>query len=421
MAAWRLAVIVGAAAVVLAGAGFGLATVLSGAGAPDSGWVSSWAASPMAGTSSDQTSSGLSNQTVRNIIFASVGGDALRVQVSNAFGATPLTAARVSVGVVLDGARLVRGSSHPLTFGGKTRVTIPARDEVLSDPLPVRVRPLEDLAISLYLPDATGPATNHADAQQTSYVAAGDHAGDTAGTAYTGTTPSWLFVDRLDVRSATADGTVVAFGDSITDGYRSTIGSNARWPNYLARRLDALLGDQAPGVVDEGISGNRVLQDSSCYGMSAKARFQRDALSQPGVKAVIVLEGTNDFGFVGEPDAGCYAPNPPVTAAQIEAGYRVLAAMAHDRGVKVYLGTLIPPFGNWPGAAAGGYVAIWQAVNAWIRSSGASDGMIDFSRVLRDPRNPLALSPVYDSGDSLHPNDLGYQAMANAIPLPFVR
>lgn len=145
------------------------------------------------------------------------------------------------------------------------------------------------------------------------------------------------------MRSVTADGTVVAFGDSITDGYHSTIGSNERWPNYLARRLDALLGDRAPGVVDEGISGNRVLQGSPCYGDSAKARFQRDVLSQPGVKAVIVLEGTNDFGFVGLAGGGCYAPNPPVTAAQIEAGYQALISMAHDHGVKVYLGTLVPP------------------------------------------------------------------------------
>jgi lysophospholipase L1-like esterase len=233
--------------------------------------------------------------------------------------------------------------------------------------------------------------------------------------------PSWLFIDRLDVRSVTADGTIVAFGDSITDGYHSSIGGNARWPNYLARRLDALLGDRAPGVVDEGISGNRVLQGSSCYGISAEARFQRDVLSQPGVKAVIVLEGTNDFAFVALGGIGCYAPAPPVTAAQIEAGYQVLTTMAHDHGVKVYLGTMVPPFGQWPGAAAGGYVAIWQEVNAWIRGSGAFDGMIDFARTVQDPRNSLALSRVYDSGDSLHPNDLGYQAMANAIPLPFVR
>jgi len=258
------------------------------------------------------------------------------------------------------------------------------------------------------------------DAQQISYVAAGDHVGDTAGIAYARTTSSWWLIDRLDVRSSTAAGTIVAFGDSITDGYHSTTGGNARWPNDLARRLDALLGDRSPGVVDEGISGNRVLRGSTCYGVSAEARFQRDALSQPGVKAVILLEGTNDFGFVGG-QGPCNLPNPPVTAAQIEDGYQALITMAHDHGVKVYLGTMIPPFGNWPGAVAGGYVAIWQAVNAWIRTSRAFDAMIDFARAVQDPRHPRALDSAYDSGDGAHPNDLGYKVMANAIPLSLVR
>jgi lysophospholipase L1-like esterase len=417
----RLAIIAGAAAIALAGAGFGLALALSGSDATGHGWVASWGASPMAGTSSDPTTPGLSDQTVRNIIFTSAGGDAVRVQLSNTFGAKPLTVAKASVGVVRGGAGLAPGSSHLLTFGGNASVTIAAGAEVLSDPLPARVRPLEQLAISLYLPDATGPATNHADAQQNSYLAAGDHASDTTGAPFTKSTTSWWFIDRLDVRSSTADGTIVAFGDSITDGYHSSIGGNARWPNYLARRLDARLGDRAPAVVNEGISGNRVLQGSSCYGVSAKARFQRDVLSQPGLKAVIVLEGTNDFGFVGSPEGSCYSPDPPVTAVQIEAGYQALITMAHDHGARIYFGTMIPPFANWPGAAQGGYIAIWQGVNAWIRSSGAADGMIDFARAVQNPRNSLSMNPAYDSGDGFHPNDRGYQVMANAIPLPFVR
>jgi lysophospholipase L1-like esterase len=417
----RLAVIAGATAIVLAGAGFGLATALSGSGPAGDGWVASWGASPMAGTSADETTGGLSGQTVRNIIFTSVGGEAVRVRVSNTFGARPLTVAKASVGAVLAGAGLVQGGSEPLTFGGKARVTVPAGAEVLSDPLPARVRPLEQLAVSLYLPDAAGPATNHADAQQASYLAAGDHVSDTAGAAYTVTTPSWWFIDQLDVRSPTADGTIVAFGDSITDGYHSSIGDNARWPNYLARRLDARLGDRAPAVVNEGISGNRVLQGSSCYGVSAKARFQRDVLSQPGLKAVIVLEGTNDFGYAGSPEGSCFSPAPPVTAVQIEAGYQALITMAHDHGVKVYFATMVPPFANWPGAAQGGYIAIWQGVNAWIRSSGAADGMIDFARAVQDPRNSLRMNPAYDSGDGFHPNDHGYQVMADAIPLSLVR
>jgi lysophospholipase L1-like esterase len=363
---------------------------------------------------------------VRNIIYASAGGDSLRVRVSNAFGSAPLAVGSVSVGVVLDGAQLATGTSHAVTFGGKASVTIPAGQELLSDPLAMTVRPLTELAISLYLPTATGPATNHQDGQQTNYIASGDHAGDAAASSFTTTSTSWFFADGLDVRSASADGTVVAFGDSITDGYQSLTGSNARWPNYLARRLSALLGTRAPGVVDEGISGNRVLNDSSCFGGSAEARFQRDALSQPGVKAVIVLEGINDIGFAGEQDTGCYTPNnPSVTAAQIEAGYRDLIAMAHARGVKVYLGTLTAFGGSNPGY--GGYYgtphgeAMRETVNDWIRAGGGSDGVIDFAKATQDPQDPEYLDPAYNSGDSLHPGDLGYEAMANAFPLGFPR
>ena len=411
-----LALVVGAAVLVPAASG-----ALASPRAPaHQDWVASWAASPMAGTTS------FSDQTVRNIIYTSVGGNRLRVQVSNTFGSAPLTVGDVSVGVVLDGAQLVPGTSHAVTFSGKRSVTIPAGAQVLSDPVTMRVRPLEELAVSLYLPTATGGATNHAIAEQTNYIAAGDHVGDAAATSYTSTTGSWYFVDGLDVRSATASGTIVAFGDSITDGYQSESGSNARWPNYLARRLDALLGDTAPGVVDEGISGNRILNNSSCFGVSALSRFERDALSQPGVKAVILLEGINDIGFAGNPDTGCSIPNDPnVTAAQIEAGYRALIKMAHAAGVKIYLGTLTPFAGSNP--TYGGYYgtphgeALRAAVNNWIRTSSGANGVIDFAKATEDPYNPLFLNPVYNSGDSLHPGDLGYEAMADAIPLKFVR
>ncbi|HEY2507092.1 MAG TPA: SGNH/GDSL hydrolase family protein [Streptosporangiaceae bacterium] len=380
----------------------------------------------MSGTSSAQATAGFSNQTVRNIIYTSVGGDKLRVQVSNTFGSTPLTVTNVSVGVVLDGAELLPGTSRALTFAGKRSVTIAAGAQVLSDPLSMRVRPLEELAISLYLPTATGPATNHSLSQQTNYLATGNHAGDTAATAYTTTTGSWYFADGLDVRSGTATGTVVAFGDSITDGYQSETGSNARWPNYLARRLDALLGNAAPGVVDEGISGNRILNNSSCFGVSALSRFERDALSQPGVKSVILLEGINDIGMAGSPDSGCSAPNNAnVTPGQIEAGYRALIKMAHARGVRIYLGTLTPfaesnpTYGGYYGTAYG--ERLREAVNNWILTSSGFNGVVNFAKVTQDPGNPQYLNPVYNSGDSLHPGDLGYEAMADAIPLRFVR
>jgi lysophospholipase L1-like esterase len=347
------------------------------------------------------------------------------VQLTNTFGTQPLTVGGVSVGVVLDGAQLVPGSTRTVTFGGSTGTTVAPGAELLSDPVSMRIQPLTELAISVYLPANTGPATNHSDAQQTSYIASGDHPGDAAATAYTKTTGSWYFVDGLDVRSHTANGTIVAFGDSITDGYQSLTSGNARWPNYLARRLTALEGRSAPGVVDEGISGNRILSPSGCFGVSAEDRFARDALGQPGVRAVILLEGINDIGFSGEPDSGCFAPpNATVTVAQIEAGYRVLIDEAHVRGVKIYAGTLTPFANSNPGYGGNFGTATGEAlreqVNDWIRTSGAFDGVIDFAQAVQDPYDSTVLNPVDNSGDSLHPGDLGYENMAAAIPLGFV-
>lgn len=423
-AAGGAALVMGAAVAVPATASTGAAQ--KPAPASSGGWVASWAASPMAGSTS------FSDQTVRNIIYTSAGGNSLRVQLTNAFGSAPLQVGAVSVGVVLNGSMLVPGTSRAVTFGGKTSVTIPAGAEQASDPVTFNVQPLTELAVSVYLPDATGGATNHSDAQQNNYIASGNHASDSTPTAYTSTTGSWYFVDGLDVYSKTADGTVVAFGDSITDGYLSLTGANARWPNYLARRLNAAAGDRAPGVVDEGISGNRVLSDSTCYGVKALSRFERDALSRPGVKTVIFLEGINDIGFAGMPDSGCSQPNNPnVTAGQIEAGYKTLIAEAHAKGVKIYAGTLLPFLGS--NSVYGGYFGtahgeqLREQVNAWIQTSQAFDGVISFAKVMADPYNSQYINPAYgansassSTGDALHPNDVGYEAMAEAIPRGFV-
>lgn len=426
----RLAAILGGIVIVTGAAVFVPSVASSAAvsagheGTGNSAWVASWAASPMSGTTPTGTTT-FTDQTVRNIIYTSAGGDSLRIQVTNTFGTQPVTIGDVSVGVVLDGAQLVPGTSRTVMFDGKSSVTIPAGSQLLSDPVAMRVRPLTELAVSVYLPSATGPATNHSDAQQTNYISSGDHASDTAATAYTSTTGSWYFVDGVDVRSRSADGTIVAFGDSITDGYQSLAGANARWPNYLARRLQSVLGNRAPGVVDEGISGNRVLSDSACFGVSAQSRFERDVLSQPGVKAVILLEGINDIGFSGESDSGCYTPtNATVTAAQIEAGYKVLASEAHAHGVKIYIGTLTPfansnpGYGGNFGTAQG--EALREQVNDWVRTNKVFDGVVDFAKAVQDPYDPRYLNPVYNSGDSLHPGDVGYEAMADAVPLEFL-
>jgi lysophospholipase L1-like esterase len=381
------------------------------------GWVTTWAGSPQAPTPlfPNPGNAGFSDQTVRNIVFTSVGGSQIRIRLSNAFGKHAVTVGRASVGIPLTGAQLVPGTTHPVTFGGKASVTIPLGGEVLSDPVPLKVAPLEQLAVSLFLPAATGRATYHFTAQQTGYIASGDQASATAGTAYTTTDTSWYFLDGVLARNTVAPGTVVAFGDSITDGFQSQTGANDRWPNYLSRRLDAAMGASAPAVADEGISGNRVLHNSPCFGVNALARFQRDVLSQPGVKDVIVLEGINDIGFSVLPNTGCAVPNTNVTAAQIEAGYQQMISMAHAAGLRIFGATLTPFKGAAYWSAAG--EAKREAVNNWIRTSHAFDGVIDFARAVQDPFNPLYINPAYNSGDNLHPNDAGYAAMANAINL----
>ncbi len=405
---------------VLAGAPAASAGARTAAATPGTGlsqWVTTWSASPQAAVPGSPAATGFSDQTVRNIVFTSVGGDALRLQLANTFGSTPLSVGGVTVAVAGPGASVAPGTVHPVTFGGSRSIQIPAGAQVLSDPVRMRVPALQDLAVSIYLPDATGPATNHSDAQQVNWVATGDHAGDTSASAFTTQTQSWYFLSDLTVQTAPVLGTVVAFGDSITDGLRSTVGANARWPNDLARRLDARPG---PGlsVADEGISGNRVLNDSECCGVNALARLQRDVLDQAGVRDVILLEGINDFGF------SALAPNPlinPVTdvsADQVIAGYRQIIAWSHARGLRVFGATLLPFKGAAYYTAAGEQKR--EAVNAWIRTSGAFDGVIDFDRVMRSASDPLAINPAYDSGDHLHPNDAGYQAMANAVSLPLL-
>lgn len=374
------------------------------------GWVTTWAASPQAAAPlfPNPGNAGFSNQTVRNVVFTSVGGDQIRIRLSNAFGKRAVTIGRVSVGIPLTGAELVPGTTHQVTFGGQASVAIPLGGEVVSDPVPLKVAPLEQLAVSLYLPTPTGRATYHRTAQQTGYIASGDQASATAGTAYTTTDTSWYFVDGVLAHNTAAPGTVVAFGDSITDGFPSQTGANARWPNDLSRRLDAAMGESAPAVVDQGISGNRVLRNSPSFGVSALARYQRDVLSQPGVKDVIVLEGINDIG----PSA---TPGTNVTAAQIEAGYRQMISMAHAAGLKIFGATLTPFKGAAYWTPAG--EATREAVNNWIRTSHTFDGVIDFAKAVQDRFNPLYINPAYNSGDNLHPNDAGYEAMASAINL----
>jgi len=371
-------------------------------------WVTSWSASPQIATPRTLAAAGFDDQTLREIILPSVGGDEIRLEMTNVFGASALRIGHVTVALAGLGASVVPGTIHPVTFGGRPSARIPAGEQALSDPVRIHVPALQDLAVSVYLPGRTGRATLHSAAQQVNWVsAAGDHAAEAGSAAFTAAVPSWYYVSGLLVQSPEAAGTVVALGDSITDGVQSAVGGNDRWPNDLARRLDGLAGPTL-AVADEGIGGNRVLAASRCCGASALARFARDALDRPGVRDIIVLEGINDIGFSADSDT-------EVSAAQLIAGYQQLITRAHAGGVRIFGATLLPFQGAGYYTPAG--EATREAVNTWIRTSGAFDGVVDFDTVMRDPADPLRLNPAYDSGDHLHPNDVGYQAMADAINL----
>ena len=411
-----------AVAALIAGAVVGLTpkspTVAS---ASSSGWVETWAAAMTKPTSivATQADRGFRDQTIRDVISTSVGGQEVRIRLSNRYGDRPLRIGAATVGAVASDGNL-SGSAYPVTFNGRRSVVIPVGEEVVSDAVAMPVSALEDLGVSVYVPQQTGPATFHFFAQQDNYIASGDHVGDTSDQAYSTHDTSWYFLDGVEVLGADKKaGTVVAFGDSITDGIGSTTGANDRWPNDLARRLDAKYGAEAPGVLDMGVGGNRVLNPSACYGASGVARFNQDVLDQPGVKAVVVLEGINDIGYSQYPDTGCSVPNTNVSAAQIIAGDQRIIAAAHAAGLKIFGATLTPFQGSAYYSAAG--EAKREAVNRWIRTSHAFDGVIDFAKAVRDPAAPLQLAPAYDSGDHLHPNDKGYQAMANAIDLAQLR
>jgi lysophospholipase L1-like esterase len=406
-----------AVAALAVGAAVALAPKQTTAAASSSGWVETWAAAPEKASHEvvNRARLGFTDATVRNIVFTSIGGSEIRIRLSNLFGTRPLHIGRASVGQVASGGSLT-GSAFPVRFGNSTSVVVPVGEEVLSDPVPMSVAPLEDLAVSIYLPDPTGPATYHDFAQQSTYLTAGDHVTDTGDAAFRTRTTSWYFLDGLEVLGAyKRAGVVVAYGDSITDGIGSAGNLNDRWPDFLARRLDSRYGNQAPAVIDEGIGGNRVLNPSACFGQSAVTRFSRDVLDQTGVRAVIVLEGINDIGYSEDANLGCEAPNTNVSAAQIIGGYRKMIAAAHSHGVKIF-GATLTPFGSaWVWSIEG--QAKWQAVNNWIRTSGAFDGVFDFARAVADPNAPKYLGPADDSGDGLHPNDAGYAAMAGSINL----
>jgi lysophospholipase L1-like esterase len=351
-----------------------------------------------------------SGQTLRQIVRVSVGGDRLRVVLSNTFGTAPLEIGAAQVALRSKDAELVAGSSRPLTFGARPVHTIPAGAVAFSDPVELTVPALADLAIDIFLPgdsNTPSPVTMHGGALQTNYLSErGNHVGK-AVFPVSGTTQTWFHIARVEVMAPQSIGAVVTIGASLTDGSRSTPDTNNRWPNHLARRLAAQPGRMA--VLNSGIGGSRLLSQSTFQaGPTGLARFDGDVLTQSGVTHVIVADmALNDIGGARE--------NASPSAEDLIVALKQLAERAHARGIKIYGATLTPFEG------AGYYTQVGenkrQIVNQWIRTGNAFDGVIDFDTATRDPQHPLRFLPAYDSGDHLHPNDAGYQAMGNAIDL----
>ena len=351
------------------------------------------------------------NQTLRQIVHTSIGGSKARVVLSNAYGSAPLTVGAAQI-ALRDAASAIRaGSGRPLTFGGKSTFTIPPGAIAYSDPADLVIPQMADVAIDLYLPgttNVTSALTMHTGAFQTNYVSeTGNYAG-AAKLPVVATTQNWFVLHRLEVLTADAIGGLVTYGDSITDGTRSTPDTNSRWPDLLVRRLLSQPNPLRIGVMNAAIAGNRVLSDGTFQaGTNALARFEHDVLAQPGVTHVVFMEGINDIGTALQ--------NPTPTAEDIITGHRQIIERAHTQGLKIYGATLTPFYG------AAYYSEVGEqkraAVNEWIRSGGAYDAVIDFDKVTRDPADPKKLLPAFDSCDHLHPSDTGYKAMADAVDL----
>ena len=352
-------------------------------------------------------------QTVRQIARLSVGGSRLRVVVSNEQGQAPLHIGAAQVAQAAEGPAVVPGTGHVLRFGGQTTVTLPPGARLASDPVDLALPALARVAVSLYLPGPSQPAGFHFDARETAYVAAGDHTGAAAWPADGTRMDARVYVSGMLVETPRPPATVVTLGDSLTDGNGATPGADTRWPDALAERL----APRGVAVLNAGISGGRLLRDG--MGRSGLERVGRDVLGQPGVRAMLVLLGTNDIGWPGGP----FAPQErPATAEDLIQGFRALIAQAHAHNVRI-VGATLPPFEHalagtpLEGHSTPAKDAVRQSVNRWIRESGAFDAVVDFDAVLRDPAHPARLRAALDSGDHLHPGDAGYRAMAAAIDL----
>jgi lysophospholipase L1-like esterase len=393
---------------------FSAAAERSGHQENDEHWVGTWSTTLHAPELLPGfTNTGFNNQTLRQIVHISTGGQRVRLRLST-FGASALVVGAAHIALSAGASGIVAGSDRALTFGGETSIVIPPGAPVVSDPVELTVSDLATLAVSLFVPGTTGPATWHFDSRQISYISPpGDFTGTTVMPldSQSPTTQSWFWLAGIDVLAPRQAGAIAALGDSITDGAQSSVNQNHRWTDDLAQRI-VRQDEHAIGVLNEGLDGNRLLHD--VLGPNGLARFERDVLSQPGLAYVIVQLGNNDIFTID--------PSETVTVDQIIQGHKQLIERAHAKRLKIFGCTLTPvqgfllpgtPFPVWTPANE----VKRQALNAWIRSSGDYDAVIDFDRVLRDPSQPARIRPALDSGDHGHPTDAGYKAMADSIDL----
>lgn len=395
----RLAAAVALAAAAASVPGYAAAAARPG---PAVAWVGTWEAAPVAPAATGLSHNGFTDRTVRDIVRLSAGGSEIRIRLSNVFGARPLAINDVRVALRRSGAQTA-GGSHHVTFGGRATVTIGAGKREFSDPVAMPVGAGQDLAVSIFVKSATGPATWHPAALATSYYsAAGDHSAATGTAEYPQRVGAWYFLDGVDVVNTSLLGAVVTLGASTTDGVGSVANANGRYPDDLARRLLRRPDGQQMSVLNAGISGNQLLVGHGTAGESALRRFYRDAIAQSGVRAIVIWEGSNDIG-----------DHPAIKTSQLIDAYRQLIAEADDYGIPVIGATLQPDQGAAYYTPQGNKVR--ESVNRWIAASGEFSAVLNFDAVLRDPRDPSELLPAYDSRDHLHPNDSGYQAIANSI------
>jgi len=379
-------------------------------------WFATWAPSylkvPDPARDSVDRAPAWVNRTLRQVVHVTLGGERVRIRLTNEYGERPLVIEAATFAFRDSGAAVRPATSRTITFGGRPTVTLRPGAVMTSDAIDLVIPALSDLAISLWVQDTIRTTTRHLAAHQASYLSAPGNFTTAASLAPDTTITSWLWLAGVDVVNPAATGVIVAIGNSITDGSATTLDANARWPDVLARRLLSS-GEPPKAVVNAGIGGNRVLALGN--GPSALARFDRDVLMQPGVTHVVLLEGINDLTR----GTATTDPRDSVTAADIIFGYQQLINRAHERGLTIYGATLTPFSVNRP--TAGTVNEKRRAINEWIRTSGQFDGVIDFDAAIRDPEQPDRMQPAFDSGDHLHPGDAGYRAMGESIDLALFR